>query len=251
MDLKDIFDLGSTCQYLRLSESTLPSVKGEGYLLSTIVKLSENLKQYNLCEDRIERIENQIKKLEKYDKEQKILKTDAEKLSKHIEFLMSHLIKELSQRNVYELTVKRGLDAGELIKLSNKEASEYFLTENWDKLTAIEKSDYSDAAKCLLLESATPSVMVALRGGEASIKNYYKLITGIEAGEKTWRQITRELKKDAEKYDIRDTFISFLDYLGDAKRNFAQHPNKIYTIREAAVVFMQMVAMVEDIYTYI
>ena len=106
-------------------------------------------------------------------------------------------------------------------------------------------------AKCLILDSGTPSVMVALRGGEASIRQYYRSSTGVDAGKKTWRQITQELKKDASKHGISDTFISFLDYLGDAKRNFAQHPNKTYSVREAAVIFMQIVAMVEDIYAQI
>ncbi len=102
-----------------------------------------------------------------------------------------------------------------------------------------------------MFDSGTPSTMVALRGGEAAIRQYYQSSTGLVAGNKTWRQITHELKKDASKYGISDTFISFLDYLGEAKRNFAQHPNKIYSIREAAVIFMQIVAMIEDIYSQI
>ncbi len=118
-------------------------------------------------------------------------------------------------------------------------------------MTDIEKNDLSDAAKCLLLGTATPSVMVALRGAEASIRNFYHNKTKMEPCEKTWRQLTQELKEKAKDLSIKDTFIGYLDYIGDAKRNFAQHPNKIYSLREAVMIFMQVASLIEDIYLQI
>jgi uncharacterized membrane protein len=120
-----------------------------------------------------------------------------------------------------------------------------------EKLTDIEKSDFSDAAKCLLLGTATPSVMVALRGAEASVRNYYQCKAQTDPGDKAWRQLTTELKNKATNLGIEDTFIGYLDYIGKAKRNFAQHPNKIYSLREAVIIFMQVVGLVEDIYLQI
>ncbi|GAH05264.1 unnamed protein product, partial [marine sediment metagenome] len=134
---------------------------------------------------------------------------------------------------------------------ANKMPSEYFPEHVWDKLTDIEKSDYSDSAKCFMLDSGTPSVMVSLRGAEASLRNYFETISGEPAEKKTWGQMTNALKTKAEELGIDDSFISFLDYIGKAKRNIAQHPNKIYSIREAVIIFMQTVAMVEDIYAKI
>ena len=249
--LKDVFELGINTQYLRICDVSLPRVKGDSYLLDALKGTIELVKNTKLCEERIELLETTMMALNKYNEDEKIKKEDADKLVKNMDYLISHLFKELSQRNIIEIGIKSGLDANELIKLSKKEQSEYFLKEKWDRLTDIEKSDISDAAKCLLLDSATPSVMVCLRGGEASIRNYYKAITKNDPGNKTWRQITHELKKDESKYRISATFISYLDYLGDAKRNLAQHPNKIFTIREAAVIFMQIIAMIDDIYNQI
>ena len=40
-------------------------------------------------------------------------------------------------------------------------------------------------------------------------------------------------KDKSKTLGIDNTFIAFLDYFGNAKRNFAQHPNKMYALKEA------------------
>ena len=121
-----------------------------------------------------------------------------------------------------------------------------FLKESCE---AIEKNDYADSAKCMLVGIPTPSVMVSLRGAEATLREYYKRKTQKDPKKLTWRQITKELKDNSKQWGLEENFIGFLDYIGDAKRNFAQHPNKIFSIREASIIFMQIIALVEDVYT--
>lgn len=148
--------------------------------------------------------------------------------------------------------VKNGLNINELKKLANKKPCMFFPDDVWKKLTDIEKNDFSDSAKCLLEGLATPAAMVAWRGSEASIKHYYKLVTGKNPDEKaTWRKLTRELQKKANDYGLKDNFASHLDYYGDTKRNFVLHPNKNFSMNEATTFFMQVVGLVSDIYSTI
>ena len=210
----------------------------------------ERLKLENIGENIIDDILKWIDIFNKnYDDEERIKNEDAKKLRESVNIWREEIRKELDTKPLYKIELKSGLDINEVSKLANNKPSEFIPEQIWKKLTEIEKSDYSDAAKCLILDTATPSVMVALRGAEASLGNYYRHKTQNDPGKKTWRTLTKELKENAEALGIQETFIGFLDYIGDAKRNFAQHPNKIYTLREAVVIFMQVIAMVEDIYT--
>ena len=63
--------------------------------------------------------------------------------------------------------------------------------------------------------------------------------------------MVEELESRAKELKIRHTFLGYLDYIRDAKRNFAEHPNKIFDQREAELIFMQVLNLVQDTYTEI
>ena len=252
LSLRRVFDIGSISQYYRLAPYVRPSVKGDDRILYNLRNTREALKLENLGAEIIDEISKWIEELDaKYNEGDHISEEDAERLSQSVEKWRQILRNELDAKTIFTIELKSGLNFREIQKLANKEASEFIPQNIWDRLTDIEKSDFSDAAKCLMLDTATPSAMVALRGAEASIRNFYSCKTQSDVGERTWRQLTRELKGKSEALGIEDTFIGFLDYIGAAKRNFAQHPNKVYTLREAVFIFMQVMAMVEDIYSKI
>lgn len=252
MDLDNIYRLGLWIQRFRDSINVLPRVKGEGYLINGLAYINTILEKNQIGQDCLEEISRVREKLDsKYDEKSMIDKNDAQQLFYYSTKWNERLHRDLITKHVVETELESGLNPDELFKLASKKSSEFIQGRVWKKLTEIEKSDFSDAARCLLLGTATPSVMVALRGAEASIRNYYRCKTKEEPGDKTWRQLTRELKSKAAELKIKDTFIGYLDYIGDAKRNFAQHPNKIYSLREAVIVFMQVVGLVEDIYAQI
>lgn len=118
----------------------------------------------------------------------------------------------VTQKPNDESLVEVALNPEELRKLADKKPCIFFPADVWEKLTEIEKSDFSDAAKCLLAGLATPAALVIWRGSEASIKNYYRRVTGKEPDERAvWRGMTRELKKKAQELGIKDNFVSFLD----------------------------------------
>jgi len=227
-------------------------IGGERHLLDGFAIIQQILEEHNMGEGCVEEINSWKKKLDKYDDKQvEITEADAEKLSHDADNWNNQIHRDLNRKHVVEMGLQSGLNPDELLKMSDEQPSEFIQEETWNRLTAIEKSDFCDAARCLLLGSATPSVMVVLRGAEASIRNYYQYTTKEEPRNKTWRQLLHDLKSKASVFDIEDTFIAYLDYFGKTKRNFAQHPNKIYSLREAAVIFMQIMGMVEDIYVQI
>jgi len=149
-----------------------------------------------------------------------------------------------------------GLEEKELQKLANKQRS-FFSSETWANMSLIEKSDFADAAKCLLAELPTPAVMVALRGAEASVRSLYTLTTGKKPTNKdTWVGMTTKLKKrinieDRHERTIEENFISSIAYCGNSKRNPALHPNKIYSMDDAVDFFFHIVSLVSTIYTRI
>lgn len=161
------------------------------------------------------------------------------------------IAQEIAKIPLIAIETQKGLDPNELRKVSEKQPSEFFTPETWNRLSKLEASDLSDAAKCLLVGTATPAVMVVLRAGEASLRRYYEHETGSQSGSRTWRQLTMDLQQRREELEIEESFIGYLDYYGEAKRNIAQHPNRIYSLREATMIFMQVAAMIEDIYLQI
>lgn len=251
MKLENFLRIGSFLQYLRLAMYVLPNVKGENHIEATIDKIRDMFDEEGFNQSIIGDLLKFKKKLDDYKPDENIKKDDADELYEIINNVLRETYATANNRHILEITVQSGLNPVEIEKIANKQPSEFIPEPIWTKLTDIEKSDFCDSAKCLLLGTATPSVMVALRGAEASVRNYYTAITSNDPGTKTWRQLCKELKDDAETLNISDTFIGYLDYYGDAKRNFAQHPNKIYTLREAVMIFIQVAALVEEIYTQI
>jgi len=253
MSLRDAFELGSYVEYIYRSSFVLPTVRGERLLLHVLKEMETLLQDGNIGKRSLRSASRWMARLEKkYPKEGvKIENEDAEELAAEEKAWRSEIRSDLDKKPVLEVELQSGLNPDELGKVAEQGPSEFIPAEIWSKMTAIEKSDLSDAAKCLLLGTATPSVMVALRGAEASLRNYYRCKTQDEPGSRSWRQLTRELKNKTKDLGIEDTFIGYLDYIGDAKRNFAQHPNKIYSLREAVMIFMQVSALVEDIYLQI
>lgn len=108
------------------------------------------------------------------------------------------------------------------------------------------KSDFSDAAKCLLLGAATPASMITLRAAEDIVRRYYQYKTQQDFIGKAWGTITKELKTAP---NVNMDLLQYLDYIRITKRNFTQHPDKIYTQREAERIFMEILSAAHDIYS--
>jgi len=252
VNIDDLYKLGLWMQRFRDSAFVLPKVKGESNLVYGLQTAKGTLEELEIGEDCTAEISEWIKRLNSnYDDKSQIKKEDAAKLTHDSDRWNERFHRDLGRKLVLETKLESGLNPEELLKMANSQPSGFIREEVWNRLTEIEKSDFSDAARCLLLGAATPSVMVGLRGAEASVRNYYRCKTKMEPRDKTWRQLTNELKSEAAKLDVKDAFIGYLDYVGETKRNFAQHPNSVYSLKQAVIIFMQVVSLIEDIYTEI
>lgn len=249
MRMYEVFRLGMNVQYVRLCAIGKPYVKGEYWLLESLERLKGEVEECKLNSKVQQEVSAWIKKLSKdYKNKEEIRPKDREQLAKDGDRWRDLLHKELLERVLFEFLPSGALNQKELQKTSEGEPSVFFEEKIWNVLSQIEKSDFSNSAKCLLCGLPTPAVMVALRGTEATVKKYYEHKTGDNAQEKLWGPMIEELRKRSEELKIRATFLGYLDYIRDAKRNFAEHPNKIYDQRDAELLFMETVNLVQDTY---
>lgn len=253
--------MGAYLEFFRMQKYILSHYRGERGIRKALNHLISFFELNNIGSNIIPYIKSLIEEFDtKYPESEvsyvngekeivRISMADATKISNQSETWNTLMVEELNSRKIIEMNLESGLNVDELYKLANREPSFFFEDNIWHGFSDIERSDFSDAARCLLLGSATPSCIIALRGAEASIRNFYSIKTGTEPESKTWRQLTKELISKADELGLDERFISYLDLFGDAKRNQAAHPNKIYSLREAVILFIQIVSLVEEIYS--
>lgn len=251
MDLYDAFFLGGDIEYIKnvkdLEEEIVKVRKKTKLLslLSILRRISRDLIEYDINDQMQEIVSDWITKFEReYKAGQKIKEADAEELSEDGDKLEGMISRELYNRPIVELTRKGALSQRALLATSDGLPSAIFNKKIWEKLSSIAKSDFSDAAKCLLVEASTPATMVALRGLEAVIRDYYSFKKGQECGKKALGVIIRELRSLP---DANTKLLGYIDYLRSEKRNLAQHPDKTFTQREAERIFMEIINAVHDI----
>lgn len=249
MNFPDVFELAASLEFIRNSDPTVAEVKGKGWIIDVlhdILKLSED------CDIKDELIVEEvmiwIRKLKRtYKKGQKIKKKDGKELSEEAERWGDLVHRELCARPCIEFQ-KGALDQRALVLTSKGKRSSIFDRKTWKSLPKIARSDFSDAAKCLLVGASTPAAMSTLRGMEAVIKRYYSAKTKKPAGKKVLGEIINELRK-TPKTNMK--LLSYMDYIRSEKRNVAQHPNKVFSQREAERIFMEVVSGTHDIYDVI
>ena len=248
MDFSEVFELGSVTEFIRQSESGGYEVKGKDWLIDSMHELLGFLGLCDIEDESIPTaIHDWITRLERsYKKGQKINKKDGKELSDEANRWQDLIYKELCSRPCVEY--KRGALNQKALQLTSEgKPSDIFETKVWKKLPKIAQSDFSDSAKCLLIGAPTPATMVTLRGIEAVIRGYYALKTKKDA-KKDLGKIIKDLQKVPE---VNQKLIGYIDYIRSEKRNIAQHPDKVFTQREAERIFMEIISATHDIYTEI
>ena len=249
MDYSDLFVLARNLEYLRLTESFLPTVKGKNWLLDILDSVLVFLRYCNIeDESTYIGLKEWIRKLNRaYKKDQQIKEEDSMELSKDADRWQELIYKEMCARPCIEF--QRGaLNQKALVDTSEGKPSNIFEEKVWKALPKIAKSDFADAAKCLLVGASTPATMVALRGIEAVVRKYYTLKTKKAAGNENLGVIIEELKKMPR---AKKKLLGYMDYIRSEKRNIAQHPTRVFSQREAERIFMEIVSATHDIYAEI
>jgi len=148
------------------------------------------------------------------------------------------------KRRMLEPSELGTLNHDQLYEISQKKSSSFFDYTIWNTISDIERNDFSEAAKCLLMQCWTASAMISLRGLEGILRKYYEFKTDKEHENKGMYHLIDELQK---MEDIKDTLMGYLHYLRGI-RNMAEHPDRVFTQEEAETVFIQVVGAVKDIY---
>ncbi len=254
MDFCLAFELGGNVEYIKHivchAEETIVKDRkrtGPACVLDILRQIANELALDKFYADTQERVNDWIFKFEReYKSGEAIKQEDAEELREDMDKLETLISRELIFRPCFELSRSGALNHKALFETSFKKPSSIFERNIWEKLSSIAKSDFSDAAKCLLVEASTPATMVALRGMEAVVRDYYCYKKGEKCGRKVLGTIIKELR---ELPDANKKLLEYIDYLRSEKRNLAQHPNKTYSQGEAERVLMEIINAVHDIFS--
>jgi len=251
LDLYLAYRLGTLVEYLGNSKYILPIVKTRKStdflpVLHAFREIRDLLPEFDI-EDLIEdRVCYWINRLGRdYKSNQRLTRKDSEEISADGLLLADLFSTELINQVKLELVYNGCLNIEDLLQTSKGKRSVIFDSKIWKKLPKIAKSDFSQGAICLLAGAYTPAAMVCLRGMEEVIRDYYRIKIG-EPRRKKLFDLIDELKKlpNANKQ-----LLGYLDYIRAEKRNFAQHPNKIFTQKEAESIFTLIVNAVHDLYS--
>lgn len=246
LDFSDVFEFGATLEFIRQSDLAGYEVKGNGWLIDMLYEAVafwgaldiEDESVFNNVKEWIDRLERT------YKKGQEISKKDGKELSEDAEIWKALIYKELCARPCIEFQ-KGALNQKALVDIAEGKQSDIFEKKVWNELPTIARHDFSDSARCLLVGAATPATMVGLRGIEAVIREYYALRTGKSAEKEDLFAIIKALE---QKPQINKKLLGYIDYIRAEKRNMAQHPNNVFTQREAERTFMEIVSATHDIY---
>lgn len=216
-----------------------------GFILFVLKRLEERLRRYGLAQTQWDRLTRVIRNFEdKYAKTEPPM-LDAEdhgRLSTLIKRIETVVTEDLTRRNFAELTPLEGvLDYKRLLSEGAKG-----LLASGKEPPAIVIHDLEEAIRCLSYGAPTASVMIGLRAVEGMVRELHRIITG-KKSTKAWAQLLAEVEGDLKmKGEQPPLLLGYLDYIRDV-RNKADHPDKMFTVKEAEQIFMHVIYTTQEI----
>lgn len=251
---EEVFYLGQDIQYLLRAQEGAPVVyedgsiqKGEyGFILSILKKLETRLQRYGLATTEHSRVTKLVQEFEaQYAKPNapKLSEIDRDDLRTTMEVIEAVVTQELIGRNFAELTPLEGiLDYKKLLS----EEAKGLLAESGKEPPKVVIHDLEETIKCLSYGAPTASVMIGLRAVEGMVRELHKTITG-KKSTKAWANLIDEVETDLKnKGEQPPLLLGYLNYIRDV-RNKADHPDKVFTQREAEQIFMHVVYTIQEI----
>jgi hypothetical protein len=250
MELDKIYHIGRYCEYIAHAPYSKIQIKGKDYIYDTLLTMKNELKymQININDDVFNFINELIKILKPYKEKEKLKNEDFEMYDYYTTIIKGRLSNLFAEKVNFDIIKETMLNEGSLIKLMKNEENSFFETKTWASLSDLSKSDFSDAAKCLLIGAPTPAAMITLRGVEGILRKYYEKKTGNKIDKINMGGILNELnnmyKNDSKS--INKNLIKNLEIIKDLYRNPTQHPDKTYTQTESERMFVISIAAIHD-----
>ena len=236
----DVFYIGRYISYLKRSRPKDRVVyddgsierDGRGFILFVMKGLYNLLVKHDLARMERKALQSLIRKFEeRYGPSNYYLSNeDYSRLSRVIERLDAVLTKEISDRNFSESRPATGLL--DYSKLLAEGVSAFFDEEVRRRLPEIVVHDLQESITCLAYGASTAAVMISLRAVEGMLREVCARM-GVDVSRKNWYGLLESLKSELEGRGRRDVeLLGYLDYLRNV-RNQADHPDKVFTQREA------------------
>ncbi len=227
------------------------TVKGEGVLLSMLLRDLAILDLLSLDMPKLAAIRNQVNRWVQYlDKTypkkpppiwNPILNlalpqpkvdlelADAARLEKDCKGWLETLLRELE-------------NPGTAI-LSNESLEAIFPDDLLEGLDDATRADLADGVESILNLVPTPAAMILFRVGENVVRGLYLDIVGADPSGLSWGEMLQALEKSRK---LRRPLLGYLEYLRD-KRNEAQHPDKRFTQEESERILLQVKGLIEEV----
>ncbi len=168
---------------------------------------------------------------------------DLRMLFERVESAIRHEIS--ADRNFKEIRPNEGtLD---YVALISQGAKALFTNSGYYRLSKLVQQDLDEAAKSLSFGAPTACVMIGLRAVEGELRVLYNVITG-KTFHEAWGKLTAELEellKEQQEAGGKE-LLGYLSYLRSV-RNKVDHPDKVFTTREAEQLLVHTIYSIEAI----
>ncbi len=256
-----IYDIARHLAYLHLASENRWNVvfkdrsiekRGKGLILRIMIALRDLLKTYGLCQREVKHLENLIDEFEEFYTNEnnpiQITNYHAQELLKLVERIRGVFLKELEGRQFLEISPSGLLNYSLLLQ---KGLSTLFTSEGIEeKLSDIIRNDLNEAVRALAYDIPTASAMISLRAVEGAIRELYKALKGQEC-RLAWKDALSEVENELKNRCLESKSLEgYLDHFRNV-RNEAEHPDRVFTRKEAEHILVHSAYAIEEIYKII
>jgi len=212
-------------------------------------QLLDLLKKYGLAKNEIKKLEDltysfRNKYLYRRDRYASLSDEDKARLREVIVRIDATISKELEIRTLTELDLSGTLNYSELIHTGI--SSLFSSKEVVNKLPNIIKNDLDEGLWALIYNIPTASAMISLRAVEGSIRWLWKALKGSEC-KKGWKDALEEVEKELKGKKLSTKELEgYLSHFRNI-RNESEHPERIFTRKEAERLLNNCVYAIEEI----
>lgn len=183
------------------------------------------------------------------DKDYALTDNDCAAIQRAIDGFGESLGGVLSDRYIYMVREKGGLDTVKLI-----EEPEVFFGSAWASLPGLVRGDFRQAALCLAFDLHTACGFHSVRAVEAMTRQWYDSILGkpnqYPKLATIIKKIENELQRTGKLGDAEESVLDFLHKIRKHDRNPLAHPERSMQDHEANLLFTDCVSTVSAILRY-